>query len=285
MTNENTEKNRDYDTDSIQVLEGLEAVKKNPAMYIGSTDERGLHHLVYEVVDNAIDEALAGFCDKIIVSINKDGSVSVHDNGRGIPTAVHKKYNKSGVELVMTTLHAGGKFDSQAYKVSGGLHGVGVSCVNALSEWLEVNVKRNGKEYYQKYQHGRSVELLKEIGSADVSGTKVRFLPDSEIFETMNFKYETITTRLKELAFLNAGLEIEVIDERDDKKDTYRFDGGIKEFVKYINRNKTDLPLLVLAEIIKKSLFKCNLMKITLAGFVGSVPGLYPNGMMFLFTQ
>jgi len=251
MINEKTEKNTDYDTDSIQVLEGLEAVKKNPAMYIGSTDERGLHHLVYEVVDNAIDEALAGYCNRIIVSINKDGSVTVVDNGRGIPTAVHKKYNKSGVELVMTTLHAGGKFDSKAYKVSGGLHGVGVSCVNGLSEWLEVNVKRNGREFYQKYDHGRSIEPLKDTGSSDTSGTTVRFFPDSQIFETMDFKYETISTRLKEQAYLNAGLEIVVKDERAEKNDTFKFDGGIREFVKHINRNKTPLhdnPIYLTAE-------------------------------------
>ncbi|MCK5031945.1 MAG: DNA topoisomerase IV subunit B, partial [Thermoplasmatales archaeon] len=153
MSKEETKTNGNYDTDSIQVLEGLAAVKQNPAMYVGSTDERGLHHLVYEVVDNAIDEALAGYCTKTQVILNKDGSVTVTDNGRGIPVAMHKKYNKSGVELVMTTLHAGGKFDNEAYKVSGGLHGVGVSCVNALSEWLEVKVKRNGIEYYQKYDH------------------------------------------------------------------------------------------------------------------------------------
>jgi len=244
-------KNGNYDTDSIQVLEGLKAVKQNPAMYIGSTDERGLHHLVYEVVDNSIDEALAGYCKKIKVSLNKDESITVIDDGRGIPTSIHKKYNKSGVELVMTTLHAGGKFDSQAYKVSGGLHGVGVSVVNALSEWLEAKVRRDGKEYYQKYDHGSAVEPLKEIGTAEKSGTTVTFLPDPEIFETTEIKYETIATRLKELAFLNAGLEIEITDERVNKTESFKYDGGIAEFVQHINRNKTPLhpdPIYLKAE-------------------------------------
>ena len=241
MSKEKTVENGSYDTDSIQVLEGLEAVKKNPAMYIGSTDERGLHHLVYEVVDNSIDEALAGYCSKITVSINKDGSVTVTDDGRGIPTSVHKKYNKSGVELVMTTLHAGGKFDSQAYKVSGGLHGVGVSCVNALSSWLEVTVERNGTMYYQKYDHGYPVAPLQEKGATTTTGTTVRFYPDPDIFETVEFKYDTVLNRLKELAFLNAGLEIEISEERSCRKDVYKYDGGIREFVKHINRNKTPL--------------------------------------------
>jgi len=251
MIKEKTRTNGNYDTDSIQVLEGLAAVKQNPAMYIGSTDERGLHHLVYEVVDNAIDEALAGYCTKIQVILNKDGPVTVSDNGRGIPVAMHKKYNKSGVELVMTTLHAGGKFDNEAYKVSGGLHGVGVSCVNGLSEWLEVKVKRNGREYYQKYDHGFTVAPLKEIGETEKSGTTIKFLPDHEIFETVDIKYETIVARLKEQAFLNAGLEIEIIDELSGKSETFKYDGGIREFVQHINRNKTPLhsnPIYLKAE-------------------------------------
>jgi DNA gyrase subunit B len=251
MNEEKKSLNGSYDTDSIQVLEGLAAVKKNPAMYIGSTDERGLHHLVYEVVDNSIDEALAGYATKIEISLNKDGTVTVIDDGRGIPVATHKKYNKSGVELVMTTLHAGGKFDSQAYKVSGGLHGVGVSCVNALSEWLEVKVRRNEKEYYQKYDHGAAIEPLKEIGTSTKSGTSITFLPDPEIFETLDIKYETIATRLKELAYLNAGLEIEINDERTGNIETFKFDGGIKEFVTHINRNKSSLhqdPIYLFAE-------------------------------------
>jgi len=240
-----------YDTDSIKVLEGLAAVKQNPAMYIGSTDERGLHHLVYEVVDNSIDEALAGFATKISVKLNKDESVAVTDDGRGIPVAIHKKYNKSGVELIMTTLHAGGKFDSQAYKVSGGLHGVGVSVVNALSTWLEAKVRRNGKEYFQKYDHGAPIEPLKEIGISSKSGTSITFLPDSNIFETMDIKYDTVATRLKELAYLNAGLEIELTDERSQKSETFKYDGGIKEFVIHINRNKSALhpdPIYLYAE-------------------------------------
>jgi len=240
-----------YDTDSIQVLEGLAAVKKNPAMYIGSTTERGLHHLVYEVVDNSIDEALAGYCKKITVSLNKDGSVTVSDDGRGIPVTMHKKYKKTGVELVMTTLHAGGKFDSNAYKVSGGLHGVGVSVVNALSVWLETTVCRDGKEYYQKYDHGVAIAPLKEKGKAEKSGTTVRFLPDPEIFEVTEIKYEIIAARLKELAFLNAGLEIEITDERSGQNDNFKFDGGIIEFVQHINRNKTPLhsdPIYLKAE-------------------------------------
>ncbi len=251
MTNEKTQSNGNYDTDSIQVLEGLKAVKQNPAMYIGSTDERGLHHLVYEVVDNAIDEALAGYCTTIKVSLNKDGSVTVDDNGRGIPVTIHKKYNKSGVELVMTTLHAGGKFDNQAYKVSGGLHGVGVSVVNALSAWLEAKVRRKGDEYYQKYDHGAAVEPLKQIGKTDGTGTTVTFLPDPEVFETTTYKYETIATRLRELAFLNAGLAIEITDGRTGTTETFKYEGGIREFVQYINRNKTPLhpdPIYLKAE-------------------------------------
>ena len=251
MDKQNSNQNTAYDTSSIKVLEGLKAVKQNPAMYIGSTDQRGLHHLVYEVVDNSIDEALAGYCTEINVILHNDGSVSVKDNGRGIPVAIHKKYNKSGVELVMTTLHAGGKFDSQAYKVSGGLHGVGVSCVNALSEWLEVKVRRNGIEYYQKYDHGNTIDPLKEIGETDKIGTIIRFLPDPEIFETVDINYETITARLKEQAFLNAGLFIEIADERNGKNERFKYDGGIIEFVQHINRNKTPLhefPIFLKAE-------------------------------------
>jgi DNA gyrase subunit B len=251
MSAEKNETNGGYETSSIKVLEGLKAVKQNPAMYIGSTDERGLHHLVYEVVDNSIDEALAGYCTKIDVSLNKDGSVTVSDNGRGIPVTMHEKYKKTGVELVMTTLHAGGKFDKDSYKVSGGLHGVGVSVVNALSSWLEVVVFRNNKKYHQKYDHGARVTSLKEIGETDKTGTSVTFLPDPEIFETTTFKFQTIESRLKELAFLNAGLEINITDEREEKHVTFKFDGGIKEFVRYINRNKTNLhpdPIYVSAE-------------------------------------
>jgi DNA gyrase subunit B len=232
MKKEKTKQNEDYDIDSIQVLEGLAAVKKNPAMYIGSTDERGLHHLVYEVVDNSIDEAMAGYCTKIQVFLNKDGSVTVIDDGRGIPVKIHKKYK---------TLHAGGKFDTHAYKVSGGLHGVGVSVVNALSKWLEVKVRREGVEYYQKYKHGNTATPLKKIGKSETNGTTTTFLPDPEIFETVDIKYDTIEGRLKEMAFLNAGLQIEISDECSGKTQTFKYDGGIREFVQHINRNKTPL--------------------------------------------
>ena len=251
MSEKNNENNGDYDTSSIKILEGLKAVKQNPAMYIGSTDDRGLHHLVYEVVDNAIDEALAGYCTEIKVILNENGSVTVIDNGRGIPVSLHEKYNKSGVEIVMTTLHAGGKFDNQAYKVSGGLHGVGVSCVNALSEWLEVEVRRKGMKYYQKYDHGFPIAPLKERGKSEKTGTSITFLPDKEIFETIEIKYETIVTRLKEQAFLNAGLKIEIVDIKNGKNDIFKFDGGIIEFVSHINRNKTPLhqnPIYLNAE-------------------------------------
>jgi len=251
MAEEKKKQNGSYDTDSIQVLEGLAAVKQNPAMYIGSTDERGLHHLVYEVVDNSIDEALAGYASQIDVKLNNNGSVTVKDDGRGIPVKIHPKYKKCGLELVMTTLHAGGKFNSEAYKVSGGLHGVGVSCVNALSKWLEATVNRNGKKYYQKYDHGVPVGELKEIGSSENNGTKIIFMPDDEIFETSDIKYETVATRLKELAYLNAGLEINIFDERSNKTETFKFEGGIKEFVQHINRNKNPLhpePIFLQAE-------------------------------------
>jgi len=230
-----------YDASKIQVLEGLESVRKNPGMYIGSTDARGLHHLVYEVVDNSIDEALAGYCTQVTVTLNKDGSVTVIDNGRGIPVDIHKKYKKPAVEVVMTTLYAGGKFDGKAYKVSGGLHGVGVSAVNALSKWLEVKVRRDGKEYYQKYERGKTLCPLKVIGRSKENGTTVTFLPDPEIFETRDFDYETIAARLKEIAFLNAGLRIELFEQKSGKKESYQFNGGVSEFVTYINRNKTTL--------------------------------------------
>ena len=230
-----------YDSDKIQVLEGLESVRKNPGMYIGSTDIRGLHHLIYEVVDNSIDEALAGYCTNVKVTIHKNGAVSVADNGRGIPVDIHEKYKKPGVELVLTTLYSGGKFDGQAYKVSGGLHGVGVSCVNALSKWLEVKVRRNGKEHHQRYEQGKTTSTLKVIGKAKDTGVTVTFLPDKDIFETTEFDYETIQTRLREMAFLNAGLQIEITDERTDKHEVFRYDGGVSEFVIHINKNKTPL--------------------------------------------
>jgi DNA gyrase subunit B len=230
-----------YDSDKIQVLEGLESVRKNPGMYIGSTDIRGLHHLIYEVVDNSVDEALAGYCTNVKIIIHKNGAVSVADNGRGIPVDIHEKYKKPGVELVLTTLYSGGKFDGQAYKVSGGLHGVGVSCVNALSKWLEIKVRRNGQEYHQRYEQGKTATALKVIGKAKDTGTTVMFLPDREIFETNEFDYDTIVTRLREMAFLNAGLQIEITDERTGKHELFRYDGGVSEFVLHINKNKAPL--------------------------------------------
>ncbi len=231
----------EYSVDKIKVLEGLEAVRKRPAMYIGSTDEKGLHHLVEEVVDNSVDEALAGYCSRIEVVINEDGSVTINDNGRGIPVEIHKEYGISGVEVVMTKLHAGGKFDKGAYKVAGGLHGVGVSVVNALSQWMEVEVRRNGKIFRQRYEKGKPVTKLEVVGEATDTGTKVTFYPDPEIFGSKQFDYYVIRKRLQELAFLNKGLEIKFVDKRLGKEDVFKYDGGIAEFVAYINRNKTPL--------------------------------------------
>ena len=232
--------NLSYDQGAIQVLEGLDPVRKRPGMYIGSTDERGLHHLVTEVVDNSIDEALAGYCDKIIVSIEKDGSCKVVDNGRGIPTGIIPKEGKSAVEVVLTKLHAGGKFGGSGYKISGGLHGVGVSCVNALSEWLEATVYQNGKIYKQIFNRGIAQRPLQEVGTTDRTGTTIQFYPDFEIFETLDFNYDTMKIRLRELAYLNRGLTIQLIDRREEpaRDETFHYEGGIVQFVESLNKNK-----------------------------------------------
>ena len=234
---------KQYSAESIKVLEGLEAVRKRPAMYIGDVGKRGLHHLIYEVVDNSIDEALAGFCTKVNVVFNKDGSVTVEDNGRGIPVDIHKEEKKPAVEVVMTVLHAGGKFDKGSYKVSGGLHGVGVSVVNALSEWMWVEVKRDGSVHRQDYKIGEPQNKLKTTGSAKKTGTKVCFFPDSSIFKTTVFEYDIIAERLRELAYLNSGLEIVLSDERteDGEKSSFKFKGGLSDFVKYLDEHNNPL--------------------------------------------
>ena len=232
-----------YSAESIKVLEGLEAVRKRPAMYIGDVGKRGLHHLIYEVVDNSIDEALAGYCTRVIVIFNPDGSVTVEDNGRGIPVDIHKEEKKPAVEVVMTLLHAGGKFDKGSYKVSGGLHGVGVSVVNALSEWLWVEVKRDGKIHRQDYKIGNAQNKLRTTGKAKKTGTKVCFYPDKSIFKTIKFEYDIIAERLRELAYLNRGIEIILKDEREEggESDRFKFKGGLSDFVKYLDENNNPL--------------------------------------------
>ncbi len=239
------EVNQEYGADQIQILEGLEAVRKRPGMYIGSTSERGLHHLVYEIVDNAVDEALAGFCTHIQVTINPDNSITVVDDGRGIPTGINSKAGIPAVEVVFTVLHAGGKFGGGGYKVSGGLHGVGASVVNALSNWVEVEIKREGKIYKQRYERGKTMYPLKEIGTCPVeeTGTKVTFLPDDTIFETTVFDFRTLKVRLRETAFLTKGLRITLRDTRAEevREESFHYEGGIKEFVQYINRSSEAL--------------------------------------------
>ncbi|WP_072914439.1 DNA topoisomerase (ATP-hydrolyzing) subunit B [Desulforamulus aeronauticus] len=242
-----------YSADQIQVLEGLEAVRRRPGMYIGSTSARGLHHLVYEVVDNSIDEALAGYCDKIVVTIRQDNSVTVEDNGRGIPVDIQPQVGRPAVEVVLTMLHAGGKFGGGGYKVSGGLHGVGVSVVNALSKKLVVEIRLNGNIYQQEYSRGVPLSDLKIIGKSKTTGTKVTFIPDDEIFEEVVFNLETLTQRIRELAYLNKGVKIVLVDERKDpiNEQVFEFDGGIKDFVKHLNRNKQVLhskPIYVSGE-------------------------------------
>ncbi len=227
-----------YDESQIQVLEGLEAVRKRPGMYIGSTSSRGLHHLVYEIVDNSIDEALAGYCKNIVVYINEDNSIEVEDDGRGMPVGMHPKMKKSTVEVIMTILHAGGKFGGGGYKVSGGLHGVGASVVNALSEKCIVTVKREGHLWQQEYERGKVMSELKVIGDSDETGTKTYFKPDADIFDETVFDFNVLAQRLRELAFLNKGINITLVDRREDKKEVYHYEGGIKSFVSYLNRNK-----------------------------------------------
>ena len=247
MTEEVKNTSQEYSADSIQVLEGLEAVRKRPAMYIGDISEKGLHHLVYEVVDNSIDEALAGFCTHIEVVINEDNSITVTDNGRGIPVDIHEKEGRSALEVVLTVLHAGGKFDKGTYKVSGGLHGVGVSCVNALSTYLKAEVRRNGKIYMQEFACGKPLHDVKEVGTSETTGTTISFKPDGSIFTTTEYKYDILATRLRELAFLNAGITLTLTDKRVQKEDgTYKSEifhsvEGLKEFVRYIDRSKEKL--------------------------------------------
>ena len=245
--------NTEYGADQIQILEGLEAVRKRPGMYIGSTSSRGLHHLVYEIVDNAVDEALAGFCTEIHVDINPDNSITVTDNGRGIPVGINHKAGIPAVEVVFTILHAGGKFGGGGYKVSGGLHGVGASVVNALSEWLEVTIYHEGKEYKQRYERGKTMYPLKVVGDCDpeLSGTKVYFLPDKEIFEETVYDYDILKQRLREMAFLTKGLRIVLEDKREgqEREKVFHYEGGIREFVSYLNRSKEALyPEIIYCE-------------------------------------
>lgn len=240
MSNEKVQSN--YDENQIQVLEGLEAVRKRPGMYIGSTSSRGLHHLVYEIVDNSIDEALAGYCDEILVEINEDNSITVTDNGRGIPTGIHPKMGIPAVEVVFTVLHAGGKFGGGGYKVSGGLHGVGASVVNALSEYLEVEIYNGEHVFYQRYERGKSTCKLKEVGDTTKTGTKITFKPDYEIFEDLIYDYDILLSRLREQAFLNKGIKIILKDKRgSDRQDVLQYEGGIKSFVEWLNREKTPI--------------------------------------------
>ena len=251
MKEEQIQAAQEYGADQIQILEGLEAVRKRPGMYIGSTSSKGLHHLVYEIVDNSIDEALAGFCDSVEVYINKDNSITVRDNGRGIPVGINKKKGIPAVEVVFTILHAGGKFGGGGYKVSGGLHGVGASVVNALSTWLEVDISREGKVYHQRYERGKVMHPLQVAGYTEERGTEVRFLPDPEIFEEVVFDFDILKQRLREMAFLTRGLKITLTDLREgqEKTLTFHYEGGIKEYVQYLNKAKSPLyPEIIYCE-------------------------------------
>lgn len=233
-----SDETRRYTADDIQVLEGLQAVRRRPGMYIGSTDQRGLHHLVYEVVDNSIDEALAGRCDHIRVTIHADGSVTVQDNGNGIPVGIEKTTGRNTLEVVHTVLHAGGKFGGGGYKVASGLHGVGVSAVNALSSWLEVEVRYDGHRYTQRYEHGIPVTEVVDHGKARGSGTRTHFMPDTEIMQTLDYRFKTLVQRFREMAFLTRGLTIHLNDERDGREMAFHFEGGIQSFVRYLNRRR-----------------------------------------------
>ncbi|MFQ6016549.1 MAG: ATP-binding protein, partial [Anaerolineae bacterium] len=247
-----TEQVLKYDAADIQVLEGLEAVRRRPGMYIGSTDVRGLHHLVYEVVDNSIDEALAGACDTIQITIHEDNSVTVVDNGRGIPVDIHPQTGKPALEVVHTMLHSGAKFGGEGYKVASGLHGVGVSAVNALSEWLEVEVKRDGKVYRQRYERGVRAGRVKRVGKAKTTGTTTTFMADREIFPSIDYKFAPLAQRFREMAFLTRGLKITFRDEREKRETSFYFEGGIKSFVRYLNKNRKvlhDKPVYIEKEV------------------------------------
>ena len=238
----------EYGAESIQVLGTREAIRKRPGMYIGSTGPSGLHHIAYEIIDNGVDEALAGFCDEMAVTINENGSMTVEDNGRGIPVEIHPRYGKSALELVLTTLHSGGKFDNKVYRVSGGLHGVGMSVVNALSSWLSVEIKRDGKIYIQRYEGGSPVNDVEVTGETEETGTKITFMPDKAIFGDETFSYETLSDRLKEITFLNKGLHVRILDKRMNKEGSFFYPDGIVSFVEYINKNKGPMGKLIYLE-------------------------------------